>query len=129
MQKSWVQTKQEYNGEWRSSLYGTFIDFDKAFDSQARSMEDNEKLWDTGEDRTITEVYKCVVTDETRTSEWFEIRSGVKQECFMSGFLSLLVINWIMRLWRASADKVRGIHWKFNNFLEDLDFADVIALV
>lgn len=34
---SCVQLKQEYNGEWRPSLYSTFIDFEKVFDSQARS--------------------------------------------------------------------------------------------
>ena len=30
-------------------------------------------------------------------SEWFEIKSGVKQGCVMSGFLFLLVIDWIIR--------------------------------
>ena len=37
---------------------------------------------------------ECV--DDGRT-EWFEVKSGVKQGCDMSGFLFLLVIDWMMR--------------------------------
>lgn len=65
---------------------------------------------------------KCVVVDEHETSEWLKIRSGVKQGCSLSGFLFLLVIDWIIR--RTAEDKVRGICWNFNTFLENLDFAE-----
>ena len=54
-------------------------------------------------------------------------KSGVKQGCNMSGFLFLLVIDWIMR--KATADNNTGIRWKFTSKLEDLDFADDIALI
>ncbi|KAK3103798.1 hypothetical protein FSP39_021971 [Pinctada imbricata] len=59
--------------------------------------------------------------------EWFQVKSGEKQECNVSGFLFLLVIDWIMR--KATADNNTGIRWKFTSKLEDLDFADDIALI
>ena len=45
----------------------------------------------------------------------------------MSGFLFLLALDWNMR--KVTADKRRGIRWKFTTVLEDLDFADDIALL
>ena len=44
----------------------------------------------------------------------------------MSGFLFLLVIDWIMR--RAIMGANTGIRWKLWSKLDDLDFADDIAL-
>jgi len=123
----------EQTSEWRSSLYIHFVDFEKAFDSVHR-----ESLWKIMRSygipekmvRTIVDIYKdfeCAVIDESETSEWFTIRSGVKQGCVMSGFLFLLIIDWIMR--RTTSNKVRGIRWNVNTFLEDLDFADDLALM
>ena len=60
-------------------------------------------------------------------TEWFEVKSGVKQGCNMSGFLFLLVIDWVMR--RTVADAGTGIRWKMITMLEDLDFADDLALI
>ena len=45
----------------------------------------------------------------------------------MSGFLFLLSLDWITR--KITADKRRGLRWKFTTALEDLDFADDIALL
>ena len=45
----------------------------------------------------------------------------------MSGFLFLLVIDWVMR--RTIEGRRTGIRWQFANKLEDLDFADDVALV
>ena len=59
-------------------------------------------------------------------TEWFQVKSCMKQGCNMSGFLFLLVIDWIMR--KATADNNTGIRWKFTSKLEDLDFACDIAL-
>ena len=44
----------------------------------------------------------------------------------MSGFLFLLAMDWIMK--KTRADKRRGIRWNLRTVLEDLDFADDIAL-
>ena len=32
-----------------------------------------------------------------KTSDWFEVRGGVKQGCVMSGFTFIIVIDWVMR--------------------------------
>ena len=45
----------------------------------------------------------------------------------MSGFLFPLVIDWVMR--RTIEGRRTGIRWQFVNKLEDLDFADDVALV
>ena len=37
------------------------------------------------------------VIDGSETSDWFKIKSGVKQGCEMSGFLFLLALDCIMR--------------------------------
>ena len=45
----------------------------------------------------------------------------------MSGFLFLLVIDWIMR--KTLEGDNTGIRWKLWSKLNDLDFADDIALI
>ena len=67
------------------------------------------------------------MTDNGQQSDWFQIKTGVKQGCNMSGFLFLLVVDWIMRT--VLADTPMGIRWKMTSKLEDLDFADDIALL
>ena len=51
--------------------------------------------------------FECVVVHGSVTSDWFMIKSGVKQGCVMSGFLFLLCLDWVIR--KATADKKRGI--------------------
>ena len=123
----------EQANEWRARLYVHFVDFEKAFDSVHR-----ESLWNIMMSygipskmvRVIADIYKgfeCAVIDGSETSDWFKIKSRVKQGCVMSGFLFLLALDWIMR--KTTADKRRGIRWNFTTVLEDLDFADDIALL
>ena len=64
--------------------------------------------------------------DETCHLEWFEVLSGVKQGCVMSGFLFLIVIDWVMN--RTVKNNRKGIRWKLTTTLDDLDFADDLAL-
>ena len=45
----------------------------------------------------------------------------------MSGFFFLLVDDWVMR--RTSEGRRTGIRCNFTDVLEDLDFADDIALL
>ena len=59
------------------------------------------------------------------TTEWFKIKPGVKQGCNVSGLLSLLVVDWVMR--NTLHEGNTGIRWKFTTKLEDLDFADDIV--
>ena len=114
-------------------MYAHFVDFEKAFDSAHR-----ESLWNIMRIygipdkmvRAIAGIYagfECAVVEVNVTSDWFMIKSGVKQGCVMSGFLFLLCLDWVMR--KATADKRRGIRWSFTTVLEDLDFADDIALL
>ena len=69
---------------------------------------------------------QCAVVDDTGQTDWFDVKSGVKQGCNMSGFLFLLVIDWIMR--RTVEGANTGIRWKLWSKLDNLDFADDIAL-
>ena len=119
--------------EWNANLYVCFVDFEKAFDSIDRGI-----LWGImGEygipSKLITmvkamyEQSKCAVVDGSGSYDWFDVRTGVKQGCCMSGFLFLLVIDWVMR--RTLEGRQTGIRWQFTGKLEDLDFADDVALV
>ena len=58
---------------------------------------------------------------------WFDIKTGVKQGCNMSGFLFLIIMDWVMR--RTVGNGENGIRWWFTSKLDDLDFADDIALI
>ena len=46
--------------------------------------------------KTLYDNFQCSVIDEGDTTEWFQVTTGVKQGCCMSGFLFLLIIDWIM---------------------------------
>ena len=69
---------------------------------------------------------KCAVIDGGGRTDWFDIKSGVRQGCVMSGFLFLLVIDWVMR--KTLREGNTEIRWRFIGKLEDLDFADDLAL-
>ena len=45
----------------------------------------------------------------------------------MSGFIFLMVVDWTMK--KTTAGIKTGIRWNFTSKLEDLDFADDIALM
>ena len=107
--------------------------FEKAFDSVHRGS-----LWNVMRSygipdklvRVIAVIYarfECAVEDGNLTSDWFMIKSGVKQGCMMSRFLFLLCLDWVTR--KATASKRRGIRWNFTTVLEDLDFGDEISLL
>ncbi|KXJ14904.1 hypothetical protein AC249_AIPGENE27516 [Exaiptasia diaphana] len=68
------------------------------------------------------EHFECAVEDQGETFSWFKVKTGVKQGCNMSGFLFLIVIDWIME--RSVGQGENGIKWKSTSKLDDLDFAD-----
>ena len=116
--------------EWQATLYITFVDFEKAFDSAHR-----ESLWKIMESygipckiihmvQMLYEDSECAVLDEGEESEWFKVKTGVKQGDVMSGFIFLIVVDWIMR--NTTAGNKTG---NFTSKLEDLDFANDIALM
>ena len=123
----------EQTNEWNATLYIHFVDFKQAFDSVHR-----DSLWIIMRQygipmkliqivKTLYEDFQCAVVVEGETTDWFPVETGVKQGCCMSGFLFLLVIDWVMR--KTTEGKRTGIRWDFNTLLEDLDFADDIALL
>ena len=123
----------EQVNEWKATLYINFVNFEKAFDSMHRNS-----LWmimsQYGIPQKIINIvkalydgFKCAVVEEDATSEWFELTTGVKQGCTMSGFLFLLIIDWVMR--HTVKEERTGLKWKFTSKLEDLDFVDDVALM
>nr|KAG5687784.1 hypothetical protein BaRGS_025678 [Batillaria attramentaria] len=123
----------EQVNEWNATLYIHFVDFEKAFDSVHR-----DSLWVIMKNygipqkliqmvKALYENFQCAVIDENETTDPFPVMTGVKQGCCMSGFLFLLVIDWVMR--QTVGGERTGIRWNFTTILEDLDFADDIALL
>ncbi|KAK3082831.1 hypothetical protein FSP39_006593 [Pinctada imbricata] len=119
--------------EWNATLYVNYVDFEKAFDSIHR-----DSLWSIMKyygipDKLIRMVkllydtFDCAVLEDGEESEWFRVTTGVKQGCTMSGFLFLLVIDFLMK--RTTKREPTGIRWNFTTKLEDLDFADDLALL
>ena len=107
------------------------VDFRKAFDSVHR-----EGFWSImaayGIPEKLIVMVKlfynnlCSVEHDGVHLDWFRIESGVRQGCVMSGFLFLLVIDWTM----AVTTKTRhGINWGRFKVIEDLDYADDLALL
>ena len=118
----------EQSIEWKSSLYVNFIDFKKAFDSVHR-----DSLWlimrSYGIPSKIVSMVKAlydhfectVVVARTQRSS---LRSKLERNRVL---LFLLVVDWVMR--NTLREGNTGIRWKLNTKLEDLDFADDIALL
>ena len=114
-------------------VYINFIDFEKAFDSVDRNT-----LWKILRHYGIPKKYveiiqtsyenlSCKVIHGAQLTEAFGIQTGVRQGCLLSPFLFLLAIDWIMK---SSIDNTRqGIQWNMWKHLEDLDFADDLALL
>ena len=60
-------------------------------------------------------------------AEWLPVISGVRQGCVFSPTLFLVIIDWLMR--KATSDKYRGIEVTLFSQIEDLDFANDLALL
>ena len=69
----------------------------------------------------------CRVVHSGQISESFEVKTGVRQGCLLSPFLFLLVIDWIMK--SVTSNRNNGIQWTLLTQLDDLDFADDLALL
>ena len=69
----------------------------------------------------------CKIAHAGQLSESFEVKTGVRQGCLLSPFLFLLVIDWIMKT--TTTGRNNGIQWTLWTQLDDLDFADDLALL
>ena len=123
----------EQSIEWNSSLYINFVDYQKAFDSL-----DCPFLWKLLAHYGILQKFiniiknsyegtTCKVIHEGHLSESFEVKTGVRQGCLLSPFLFLLAIYWIMK--SLLMGHRNGIQWTLTQQLDDLDYADDIALL
>jgi len=123
----------EQSIEWNSPLYVNFVDYEKAFDSV-----DRQTLWQIlehyGVPPKIVSLIKNIYNNTTdrvvhagQLSEPFHVTTGVRQGCILSPFLFILAIDWIMR--ETTKDSLNGIQWTLSSQLNDLDFADDLALL
>ena len=123
----------EQSIEWKSPLYVNFVDYEKAFDSV-----DRDTLWRLlrhyGVPTKLVSIIKnsydgmqCRVIHEGQLTRQFQVRTGVRQGCLLSPFLFLLAIDWIMKT--STEQRRNGVQWTLWKQLEDLDFADDLALL
>ena len=123
----------EQSLEWNSPLFINFIDYEKTFDSVDRAS-----LWRLlrhyGVPQKITSIIKnsydglkCRVVHKGQLTEAFQVQTGVRQGCLLSPFMFLLAIDWVMKT--STAEKRNGIQWTLWSQLDDLDYADDLALL
>ena len=119
--------------EWNFPLYISFIDYEKAFDSVDRETM-RMLLRHCRVPEKIISLIRCTFQDMScriahagQQSESFEVKTGVRQGCLFSPFLFLLVIDWIMKT--TTTGRNNGIQWTLWTQLDDLDFADDLALL
>ena len=120
----------EQCAEWQRQLYVNFVDFEKAFDSIHR-----ESLWSilrhygipTKLVQTIKSFYSNFRCSVGHNGTLFDVKTGVRQGCVMSAVLFNIAIDWVMR--KTTEDSPRGIRWNLFSTLDDLDFADDLALL
>ena len=119
--------------EWNTPVHINFIDFQKAFDSIHR-----DSLWKIlasyGIPRKLISIitkfynnYRACVAVNNNTTDFFKIATGVRQGCIPSPILFLIVIDWVIK--NTVKDRKRGIQWGIRGQLEDLDFADDLAIM
>lgn len=123
----------EQVNEWQTSLQLCFVDYSTAFDSLSRLH-----IWDSLKNRGIPPKlinliraqyngFKCRVLHNGLLSEPINTVAGVRQGCLLSPILFLIVLDDILGTAIDGID--RGICWKFDEQLGDLDFADDICLL
>ncbi|XP_028649227.2 LOW QUALITY PROTEIN: uncharacterized protein LOC114645554 [Erpetoichthys calabaricus] len=124
----------EQSLEWNTPvLYINFVDYEKAFDSVDRGT-----LWKLlqhyGIPAKVVNLIKssyegitCRVIHGGQLTNSFQVKMGVRQECLLSPFLFLIAIDWIMKT--STSERRNGIQWTLWSQLEDLEFADDLALL
>ncbi|KAI0224962.1 hypothetical protein LSAT2_024073 [Lamellibrachia satsuma] len=75
----------------------------------------------------LSECFTGRVIFNGQVSEGFQIGTGVRQGCLISPLLFLIAIDWTMK--RSTEHHRTGIQWNLFSQLEDLDFADDLALL
>ena len=88
-------------------------------------MVNYAEIWHPRQDHK--DDFECAAEDQAEACEWFKIKTGIKQGCNMSGFLFLIVMDWVMR--RTVWNVENGIRRRFTSKLDDLDFVDDVAFI
>ena len=115
------------------SLYVSFVDYHKAFDSIHR-----DSLWQLLRHIDIPlklimltkksyEDLTCQVVHRGKLTEKFVEKTGFCRGCLLSPFLFLLAIDWIKKM--TTEETRNGILWTLWDQLEFFDFADDLALL
>ena len=123
----------EQSTEWNAPLCIGFIDFKKAFDSIH-----HETLWKilrhyglpqkiVGLFSVLYKSFECSVLMDSTQTYYFPVKSGVRQGCILSPILFNITLDYIMR--QTTRNVRHGIQWTMFSQLEDLDYADDIALL
>ncbi|PFX25697.1 ATP-dependent helicase SGS1 [Stylophora pistillata] len=89
-------------------------------------LEAATSLWSANL-KNFHEGMTCRVVHGGQLTDSLGVKTGVRQGCLLSPFLFLLAIDRIMKT--STADRRNGIQWTLFDQLEDLDFADDLALL
>ena len=76
--------------------------------------------------RALYEGFSAQVVHNGQKTQPLNMRTGVRQGCLLSPLLFLVALDWVTR---TAFDRKRGIQWTFTTSLEELDFADDLALL
>lgn len=123
-----LQTRREYN----RPLWIAYVDLKAAFDSVDRSA-----LWllltKLGIPTKIISLMKNLYTDtfscvrvDGQLSDWFEVKSDVRQSCMLAPDLFLAPMDWVLE--RTVHRGMFGVTLG-DEIFTDLDFADDVALL
>ena len=122
----------EQSLEYNSPLIVNYIDFKKAFNSIhrptlwkiIRTYDSPQQYIDIFEE--LYDHSRCCVKTNSGFTDFFEVKTGVKQGDIPSPFFFIITMDYIMR--RAMDNLQFGIRWR-DAPLMDLDFADDLALI
>ena len=126
----WIMEKAR---EFQKNIYFCFIDHSKAFD-----CVDHNKLWKVLQEMGIPDHLTCLLknlyagqeaTPRTGhgTTDWFQIRKGVRQGCILSPCLVNLYAEYIMRNTRLDETQARVKISRRN--INNLRYADDTTLM
>ena len=119
--------------EFQKNIYFCFIDYAKAFD-----CVDHSKLWKILKEMGIPDHLTCllrnpyadqeaIVRNGYGTTDWFQIRKGVRQSCILSPCLFNLYAEYIM--WNAKLDEAQAGLMIAGRNMNNLRYADDTTLM